>query len=161
MRILKHMLEGARRFVAAERGTQLVELAIVLPLLLIMFGATAEFGRFFYTYHTLAKGTRAAARFLTTAPISTESDAKAQNLVVYGNTAGTGEAIISGLIPENVLITREGGSSVMPERVRVSVSGYTYQPIFTLVNLTDDGRPLLNVEVAPSTTMRFFLTMPS
>lgn len=161
MRNLRHISRAARRFGASERGTQLVELAIVLPLLLVMFGATTEFGRFFYTYHTLTKGTRAAARFLTTAPIGGQTDAQAQNLVVYGNKAGTGSPIISGLTVEHVVISREGGTPVMPERVRVAVSGFTYQPIFGLVNLAGDGRALLNVEVAPSTTMRFFLTMPS
>ena len=30
-----------------ERGVQLVELAIVLPLFMILFAATAEFGRYF------------------------------------------------------------------------------------------------------------------
>ncbi|MGI8566194.1 MAG: TadE/TadG family type IV pilus assembly protein, partial [Pyrinomonadaceae bacterium] len=40
---------AAKRFVARENGTQLAELAIVLPIILVLFGATAEFGRFFYT----------------------------------------------------------------------------------------------------------------
>ena len=51
-----------------ERGTQLVELAIVMPILLLLLGATAEFGRFFHTYTTLLKGTRAAARYIVSQP---------------------------------------------------------------------------------------------
>ena len=70
----------ARRFARSERGTQLVELAIVLPVLLVLFGATAEFGRFFYTYQTLSKATRVGARYLTTAPTGGSADGKAQNL---------------------------------------------------------------------------------
>ena len=38
-----------------ERGIQLVEAAIVVPIFLVLFAATAEFGRYFYEYTTLAK----------------------------------------------------------------------------------------------------------
>jgi hypothetical protein len=48
------LLRRLRRFTACEAGTQLAELAVVLPVLLVLFGATAEFGRFFYTYNTLS-----------------------------------------------------------------------------------------------------------
>src|SRR2546423_11538889 len=100
----------ARRFARSERGTQLVELAIVLPVLLVLFGATAEFGRFFYTYQTLSKATRVGARYLTTAPTGGSADGKAQNLVVYGNTAGPGEPRVSGLSSPNGHIERQGRS---------------------------------------------------
>ncbi|HEX9917980.1 MAG TPA: TadE family protein, partial [Pyrinomonadaceae bacterium] len=49
----------ARRALQAwrdERGSQLAELAIVMPVLLVLLGTTAEFGRFFHTYTTLLKG---------------------------------------------------------------------------------------------------------
>jgi Flp pilus assembly protein TadG len=49
---------GITRLARNERGVQLAELAIVLPLLVIMFAATAEFGRYFYAYTTLAKASR-------------------------------------------------------------------------------------------------------
>src|SRR5205814_9456203 len=54
-----------------DGGVQLVELAIVLPLFMILFGATAEFGRYFYEYSTLAKATRVCTRYLTNAAINT------------------------------------------------------------------------------------------
>src|ERR671933_2688312 len=96
---------GLRRLVGCEAGTQLAEMAIGLPLMLVLFGATAEFGRFFYTYTTLAKATRSAARYLTVSNKST--DAGAQNLVVYGNAEGTGEPILPGLDATQVDIERE------------------------------------------------------
>ena len=113
-----HSLPAAcRRFARSERGTQLVELAIVLPVLLVMFGAVAEFGRLFYTYQTLTKATRAGARYLTTAPASGTSDEAAANLVVFGNTAGTGDPIITGLTVDHVEIERVGGTTSMPSRM--------------------------------------------
>ena len=84
-----------RRFVSVrhlrkdERGTQLVELAIVLQVFIILFAATAEFGRYFYEYTTLAKASRAGARYLATAAVNPAEDATARNIVVYGNPAGT------------------------------------------------------------------------
>ena len=87
-------MRGLKGFRRDERGAQLIELAIVLPLFLVMFAATAEFGRFFYEYTTLAKATRAGTRYLITAPSTGKSDTEARNIVVYGNPAGTGTPIV-------------------------------------------------------------------
>jgi Flp pilus assembly protein TadG len=42
------------RFRRDEQGIQLLETAIVIPILLVMFAGVAEFGRYFYEYNTLA-----------------------------------------------------------------------------------------------------------
>jgi len=138
-----------------------VELAIVLPLLIIMLGAAAEFGRFFYTYQTLAKATRAGARYLTTETASGKKDPTAENLVVYGNEAGTGTPVVSGFLPAHVQISRTGGSSAFPERVTVKIVGYTYEPIFDLGKLVGTPSLSLSIDVSPSTTMRYFSSIPS
>ena len=54
------------RSLHSQRGVALVELALVLPLLLAVCFAITEFGRAIYTYDTLAKSARDAARYLTT-----------------------------------------------------------------------------------------------
>lgn len=151
----------ARLFARSERGTQLVELAIVLPLLVIMLGAAAEFGRFFYTYQTLAKATRTGARYLTTETANGKKDPTAENLVVYGNEAGTGKPVVSGLSPSQVQITRTGGTSAFPERVTVKIVGYTYAPLFDLGKLVGKKSLSLSIDVKPSTTMRYFSSIPS
>jgi Flp pilus assembly protein TadG len=150
-----------RRLARSERGTQLVELAIVLPVLVIMLGAAAEFGRFFYTYQTLAKATRTGARYLTTETANGKKDPTAENLVVYGNEAGTGTPVVSGLSPSQVQITRSGGSSAFPERVTVKIVGYTYAPLFDLGKLVGKKSLSLSIDVTPSTTMRYFSSIPS
>jgi Flp pilus assembly protein TadG len=155
MRRLTGKLSG-RRFARDERGTQLVELAIVLPVLLMLFGATAEFGRFFYTYQTLAKSTRSAARYITTgATEGTAADTKATNLAVYGNTAGTGEPLVDGLDATHVNITRTG-TALAPGHVTVEIDGFRYQPVFDIGKLIGSPSLSLAVDVSPSTTMRFF-----
>ena len=140
-----------RRLWRGEAGTQLAELAIVLPVLLVLFGATAEFGRFFYTYATLAKATRSAARYLTASNKAT--DAGAQNLVIYGNAEGAGDPILPGLAPTHVDIAREGTPGFY-DKVTVAISGYKYRPIFDLGALL--GKDFtMSIDVKPSTTMRY------
>ena len=154
MRRLIGKLSG-RRFARDESGTELVELAIVLPVLLVLFAATAEFGRFFYTYQTLAKSTRSAARYITTGVTEgSAADDKAANLAVYGNTAGTGDPLVAGLDTAHVTITRTG--SPVPERVKVEIDGFRYQPVFDLGKFTGNASLSLAIDVSPSTTMRFF-----
>ena len=160
---MKTQLRKALRlkgFTRDERGAQLVELAIVLPLFLVMFAATAEFGRFFYEYTTLAKAARAGTRYLITAPSSAKSDTEAKNIVVYGNPAGTGAPLVDGITTANVSVTKTGGVPVLPETVTVSIDGYKYKPIFDVGKLLNISALSLNVNVKPSVTMRYLLTQP-
>lgn len=161
MRFFKRLPKAsAARFARCERGTQLVELAIVLPVLLLLLATTAEFARFFHTYTTLSKATRSAARYLTTAPVDGSDDEKARNLVVYGSTVAEGDPLVHGLTTTQVNIVREGGvaSAGMYERVTVEIDGYSYQPIFDPGAFIGNDHASLNVEVSPKTTMRFMTT---
>jgi|SRR5437762_599836 len=144
-----------------DRGVQLVELAIVLPLFMILFGATAEFGRYFYEYSTLAKATRVGTRYLTNAAINTAEDTKAKNLVVYGNPDGTGSPVISGLTTTNINIVRSGGTVSIPQTVTVQVVNFKYEPMLNLGALTNNSTFSLNVDIKPSVTMRYLLTQPA
>ena len=161
--IRKHrkLVSRLSRFAREEQGTQLVELAIVLPIFLIVFGAAAEFGRYFYEYTTLDKSTRAASRYLATAAVNGTEDTNAKNLVVYGNFAGTGTPIVKGLTTANVVITRSGGVPALPQTVTVQIYGYKYTPVFDLGALIKVPSLSLNIDVKPSVTMRYLLTQPS
>jgi Flp pilus assembly protein TadG len=136
-----------------ERGTQLVELAIVMPILLLLLGATAEFGRFFHTYTTLLKGTRAAARYLVSQPPG-EGTVAAQNLVVYGNTAGAGAPIASGLTTANIKITPNKIGSGLTQTQTVEIQNFIYVPLFDLGKLTKNSSLSLSVNVGAKSTMR-------
>lgn len=144
-----------------EGGLQLVELAIALPVLIVLFAGVAEFGRYFQTYTTLAKGSRVAARFLATASANGLDDAAAKNLVVYGNVAGSGNAIVEGLTTDNVTITRRNGSGAVttgfPSTVTIQITNFKHTPVFDLGKLMSSSLSL-NVDVKPSVTMRYLLT---
>lgn len=164
MNAIAQLILRLRHTARCERGTQLVELAIVLPVMLMMLGATAEFGRFLYTYSTLAKATRDGARYLASASVNSANDTGAKNLVVCGDPAAvcsSSNNILSGLQASNVQITRAGGVPVLPQTVTVRITGYRYQPLFDLGKLIGSQSLSLNIDVSPSTTMRFLLTQPS
>jgi len=132
-----------------ERGTQLVELAIMLPLVAVLFGTVAEFGRMFYTYNTLAKATRAAARYAVVQPPEDASkDTAAKKLAVYGNTAGDGAPVVEGLDVANISVNRSG------ELTTVTIQNFNYTPLFDLGKLIRNPDLSLNLPLAAKTTMR-------
>lgn len=53
-----------RRLRRDERGLALVELAIGMPLLLLVLGVTIEGGRMFYSYQAVIQGVRDASRYV-------------------------------------------------------------------------------------------------
>lgn len=147
-----------------EKGVQLVELAIVLPILMVLCGGVVEFGRYFYEYTTAAKGARAGARYLASksaTSLGTNWQANAKNLVVYGNTAGSGKPILPGLSPANVDVQYSGGVTAVPDLVKISIVNYQHQPVFDLGAILNIPSLSLNVAVKPSVTMRYLLTTPS
>jgi Flp pilus assembly protein TadG len=140
------------RFARNEYGGALAELAILVPFLLVMLGAVAEFGRYFETYTTLAKSTRAAARYLSNVPYDNDHKNAAKAMAVCGKTqCAAGEEILRGLDVGDITVTGDP-ETPKPETVTISVTGYTYDPIFDLGALLHTSFSLA-VPVRPSTTM--------
>ncbi len=167
VRLLRRLrrLTRIRSLIRNEAGTQLAELAIVIPILLVLFAATAEFGRYFYEYSTLSKAARMGTRYLVTAKVNTIEKDKAKNLVVYGNPAGTGTPLIQGLTTDHVVITAKNAlgavqTAGVPETITVEISGFQHTPLFDLGGLMRSTTFSLGVAVKPSVTMRYLLTTP-
>ena len=151
----------------SERGTQMIELAIVMPILLILFAVAGEVGRLYFMNTTLAKGTRLAARYLTTVPLNTNANillyyTNAKKLVVYGKIAPgvNDKPMVPGLTTNNVLITTEGGISIIPEFVTVKITGVNFTPLLNLGGLINNPSFSLAMPLSPSTTMRYLITQP-
>ena len=139
-------MHGLIRFRRDEQGVQLLELAIVLPIMLLMFAGIAEFGRYFYEYTTLSKAARVGARYLVTQKVDCVQADLARNLVVYGNTAGTGSPILP--------VPVRGSKSVvveLPQNTRLTpvVLQLRLKPVDKGVDLTEatkrfkDGKGLV------------------
>ena len=129
----------------------MIELAIVLPVVLMLIIATAELGRAFWQYNTLTKSVRDAARYASaqglfgsTGVVIVTNDLRTevQNLVVYGNTAGAGTPVLNGLSTAGVTLESPGDGDIL---VRTT---YAYAPIFGLLPDFSGGgaSPFYNLE---------------
>lgn len=167
---LRLMTSGwLRRLTHDECGGTVAELAIIVPFLAVMVAGVTEFGRFFQTYSTLAKATRASARYLSnqTAPYSLDDMTKATNLVVCGKltTCAAGEELVKEMTAAKVCIEEEPG---IPETVRVSIprvtqnctngagkEPHTFQPIFDIGALLHNDFSMALLPISPSSTMYY------
>jgi Flp pilus assembly protein TadG len=142
-----------------EQGLAAVEFTIALPLLLLLLLATAEIGRMLSQYDTLTKAVRDGARFLAahalsgstgTVQLTAPVPAQTQYLVVYGNTNGTGTALLPGLAVGNVTVADAGNGYVSVSAV------YTYQPMIgTSLPTFGFGSPIsTNIPLTATVVMR-------
>ena len=117
-----------------QRGAAILEFALILPLLLVFTMATTEFGRAIYQYNSIVKSLRQAARYLSVQTPGTKT-VEAKNLVVFGNIAGSGTALVPGLTVSQVATptwtTR--GSNPLINTVTITVTGYKFRSLFISV----------------------------
>jgi Flp pilus assembly protein TadG len=122
-----------------QRGTMTVEFVIVAPILLLLMLGIAEFGHALYQYNTLTKAVRDGARYLAkeatvgstdTILIDSTDITRTENLVVYGNTTGTGVSKVPGLATSHVTVSCLGGGTACPGVEHVVVTAqWPYQSI--------------------------------
>ena len=118
----------------SQTGTAIVEFALVLPLLLLLTMTTTEFGRAIYQYNTIVKSLRDATRYLSIQTPNTKIT-EAKNLVVFGNIAGTGPALVTGLTVAKVAAPtwQLTGSDPLIKTVTITVTGYKFHSLFVSV----------------------------
>src|SRR6266511_2944482 len=178
-KMLRYLKSRMSRTVRREDGSSMIELAIVFPILLILFVGTAELGRLFYTYTTLAKATRVGARYLSTSRNAVNGTAteittaknEARNLVVCGYKDCTGNqpdgtpkvAIVAGLTTANVTICDNFAvpcNPVIPadpiKYFRVEIINYNYAAgVFNLATMTGRASTTFYFALKPGTEMRY------
>lgn len=114
-------------------GLAIVEFTIMLPLMLFLLMATAEVGRFIYTYNALTKSVESGARFLSrqvldglqTIQLTGARSTELKNMVVYGNINGTGEPRVEYLTINDVSVAVSDGVFL---QVNINLR---YRPIFS------------------------------
>lgn len=141
---------GGRVGPRTRRGLATVEFAICTPVLFFLMLATAEVGRVLLQYNTLTKSVRDGARYAVVnasvgttriVNITTQTRDATRNLVVTGNTAGTGTPLLPGLTVNNVTVTDAGNGFV-----RVAAT-YTYQPMLGATLPTFGFRAPINLAI--------------
>jgi Flp pilus assembly protein TadG len=116
-----------------HRGLATLEFAICAPVLLLLMLATAEIGRLLYQYNTLTKAVRDGARYAASNAATSgtriinllpQRRTETINLIDTGTTAGTGAALLPGLVAGNVQITENDATGF------ISITAtYTYVPM--------------------------------
>ena len=127
-----------------QRGAAAVEFALLLTPLVVMLFGTTELGRAIYTYNTLDKTVRDAARHLSQhGPGDVVVQTEARCLAVYGNESCSGPALAPGLTTAAVQICDAlscpsthaaqptGLGSV--NLVTVGIQGYAYNSLVEFV----------------------------
>jgi Flp pilus assembly protein TadG len=116
-----------------QRGVATTEFAIVVPVLLLLLFGVTEIGRVLVRYNALTKAVQDGARYAasyallgTTGAVNVDAQLQTQvrNVVVYGNTAGTGTPVLAGLQPAQIQVVDAGGDEVRVE------AAYPYLPLF-------------------------------
>jgi Flp pilus assembly protein TadG len=149
-----------------QRGIMTVEFIIVAPLLMLLLLAITEFGHAFYQYNALTKSVRDGARYLAqnavfgntpTIIIDATDTTETTNLVVYGNTAGTGSPKLPGLATSHITVSCLGGGTACPGVEHIVVSArYPYQSIMgsTLAMFGYGADLSLGITLTSTMTMR-------
>ena len=127
-----------------QRGAAAVEFALLLTPLVVMLFGTTELGRAIYTYNTLDKTVRDAARHLSQhGPGDVAVQTEARCLAVYGNESCSGPALAPGLTTAAVQIcdalSCPGTHAAQPtglgsvNLVTVGIQGYAYNSLVEFV----------------------------
>lgn len=116
-----------------QRGSTLVEFAIGVTVFATAMFAVLEFSRALWVHNALADAARRGARY---AVLHTTNDAaQAKNVVVYGNSAGTGSPMLNDLTTENVEVTYNN-FGLNKGTVTVSITDYQFQFVIPIVGTT-------------------------
>jgi len=113
----------------------MVELAIALPLLLLLLLVIGEVGRMLYQYNSLLQASRDASRFvagqawnrtLGRIELTADIERQARSLAVYGVPVAqdSSQPLVTDLTPDHVAVSVQG-----TDHVQVSIS-YPFLPIF-------------------------------
>src|SRR5438093_7131634 len=117
-----------------ERGAVLVEFALVLPLLLVLFAGMFDLGLAFQQYQAVTNAAREGARMAVLPGYSTaDVEGRVAAYLAASGIVGTAAPIV-----ETITITPAGGALFTAKRVRVQVM-HTFMllgPIAAMVGST-------------------------
>ena len=124
-----------------QRGSGLVEAALVMLTFLMLVLGIIDFGQMLYYHQVLVERARTAARYATTHPTETTG---IQNMAVYNSASpsDTSTAVVNGLTTSMVSVVNSGNNT--PEaRVTVTISGYTINKLSPYITGTFTNRPIV------------------
>jgi len=143
------MMRSIRNRLRSRRGNAMVEFALSACVLFPLFIGTFQYGYTFYVYNLLCAHMRGGARYASLKTFqASHSDAwktAVKNMILYGNSAGTGAMIQPGLTAAqiDVEIKDPNGNNAdathVPYYVTVSTTNYSVDAVMTTFNF--NGKP--------------------
>lgn len=127
---------GSYRFTHRKRGQELVEFALVLPVLILLILGMMEYSRAYYTSSLLQNAAREGARYGLLHPTDTDT------------ITTRARQFITGLNPDNLTIEvfTPDGDTNRGSRIRVTVS-YQYESIVPFLRgYTMRGNSTMHIE---------------
>jgi Flp pilus assembly protein TadG len=106
-----------------ERGSTMVEMALVMLTFFCLLIGAIDFGQVLYFHQALVERARAAARYGSIDPTNTTA---IQNVALYNSTSAGTAPLLSGLTAAMVHVTNSDNNT-SKARVVVSISGYPIQ----------------------------------
>jgi len=147
----------------SRAGSAMLEFAVGWFVMTTGFTAAFQYGYEFYQYNSLFKSVNNAARYAALYPYdatcttpSTTYSTNVKNMVVYGNSTGTGSPVLTGLATTNVNLKVAGigdcaAGTWAPTSVTVTIGGkdasntqvptYTVNAVFG--SFVIDGKPIV------------------
>jgi hypothetical protein len=144
-----------RSFLRCQRGGSAAELALILPLLVVLMFGGLELGYYFYSQHQVVKGVRDGARYASrqsfvelncdSGTVPGELEIKIQEVTRTGRVSG-GTARVPGWINNNITVDIDctngiatgiyvGESSAPTIKIDAQVA---YRSLFAGVGIIDD-----------------------
>jgi Flp pilus assembly protein TadG len=142
---------NVRRRLQCDRGSQLVEFALIFPLLLLVVMGVADFGIMFQRYEVLTNAAREGAR-VAALPDYASADVSARVDQYLAGTGVTGYTT-SGPTTESVNV---GGSCITLKGVTVTYD-YQFIALGRLIQIVTRGstNPLTTKTLTVTSKMRF------
>ena len=119
-------------YIKKQKGLAVIEFTLVLPFLLLLIFASAEFGRLMFQYNALNKTVRDASRYLSANAkpgdtniinIKDAVTAQVKSLIKYGQSAST-TLLLPNLNDDDISFTISG------DFITITVT-YDWQPLFS------------------------------
>lgn len=127
-----------RRNTRRERGAAAVEFALLLPVLLLIIGATVDFGRLYYAQNIVGNAAREGARMRALTYTPAQADTRiSQAMINYQGTS----YITTYTLRQASGDTGDGVCPATPaptdrQRVTIRVTGFTYIVLGMAATLT-------------------------
>ena len=140
-----------------ERGLQLVEAAFVMPIMVVLLGSVAEFGRYFHMRSTMLRATMSGAVYMSDKSNTSSEQLAARRMAVCGQTTACSAAqlLYPGVTDTNMTVAVTG-DVITGQVVTVATSNVRYAPVFRLSRMAPSGsRQWWNILITVQTRMRY------